>query len=529
MFPATEQQSSVLPIEAIRSESVFSRLPLHQLAKKSDTNIKILRRDSVTGKIVLRWEVSYNATHGAPRQLGFRIDKLVVNRRIEELKKPLVSRFVRLGSLREIAQELNLGGNTNKAKKALIQNSATYITCNIVYKDKEGIEHTIEEDFTRYNIRFWRQKLEDGTEADAVYLRLNDPFFEIVNKSVTRPLDYAYLKQLPAGPSRFYELLSYRFFPAIKYGHNEASLQYSWYCEQAPQIRYKDRRHTQIQMAKIHRAHLKSGYISNVRWKKTRDEQGRPDWFIHYTPGPKAVAEFEQFAGRRIKRQPLKVVEIEPRPTPRAGESKPAPKVHEDLLSRLTDPGRGVSESVARKLLANATPAQEEHIADCIDCWDSIPNMKQAGLLIGFIRKEHTLPTNFVNRAQRREIDAKNRAQRDAQGEQERLEQAHEAYIKREIDRQIASAPAEYDRLIQEAKQKQVELAQRDHPHMTDKEDWAARMATYQARGQIVKRLSLMDFNTFCAQQKQANATQEGTITNEDPPASENSTVSQPV
>ena len=93
--------------------------------------------------------------------------------------------------------------------------------------------------------------------------------------------------------------------------------------------------------------------------------------------------------------------------------------------------------------------------------------------MIGFIRHKHSLPTNFVTRSQRRQIDEKNRKQREAQEEQERLKDAHQAYLTQEIDRQIASDPTEYDQLVREVKQKQVELAQRDHPNMTDKEDWA--------------------------------------------------------
>ena len=48
-------------------------------------------------------------------------------------------------------------------------------------------------------------------------------------------------------------------------------------------------------MYKVHRPHLKSGYLKKVSCDAVRDSDGNPDWMFYYTPGPKAVREFKTF------------------------------------------------------------------------------------------------------------------------------------------------------------------------------------------------------------------------------------------
>ena len=50
---------------------------------------------------------------------------------------------------------------------------------------------------------------------------------------------------------------------------------------------------------KVHRPHLQAGYVTRVQYTATTDANGQPDWLLHYTPGPKAHAEYAAF-----RRQP---------------------------------------------------------------------------------------------------------------------------------------------------------------------------------------------------------------------------------
>jgi hypothetical protein len=52
---------------------------------------------------------------------------------------------------------------------------------------------------------------------------LNTYFRELLNQVEVRPLDYDYLKRLPPGPQRFYELLSFQIYGALASGRSRAN------------------------------------------------------------------------------------------------------------------------------------------------------------------------------------------------------------------------------------------------------------------------------------------------------------------
>src|SRR5260370_41153122 len=99
---------------AIRTETVLSRLPIHNLAKRGRVNIEIMKKKP-SGEVTLQWEVSHSERYGPPRALAYKLDTLVINRRIDEAGRPL-PKLICLGSLRDITAELNLGGDTHKIR-----------------------------------------------------------------------------------------------------------------------------------------------------------------------------------------------------------------------------------------------------------------------------------------------------------------------------------------------------------------------------------------------------------------------------
>jgi hypothetical protein len=88
-------------------------------------------------------------------------------------------------------------------------------------------------------------------------------------------------------------------FAALTHRRPHATLRYSEYCLLSTQQRCLEAIRVQKQMYKIHRPHLAGGYIAQVRYTATTDADGQPDWFLHYTPGPKAQGEYATF-----RRQP---------------------------------------------------------------------------------------------------------------------------------------------------------------------------------------------------------------------------------
>jgi hypothetical protein len=222
-IPSTE----LSPLNPIRVETALSRYPVHRLARKGNIDIEI-REQNANGETTIRWEVDYSKKHGQPGPLAYKVDTLVVNRRIEEAPRP-IPKLIKLGSLRDICRELGMseGENVNTIRKALRQNAFAGITAKTSYRLADGTPRTLEADFTRYSVIFTGEELPDGRKADAVYVIMNDIYMIVINGAMTRPLDYDYLKSLSPGPQRFYELLSYQMYSALKWGRPRAKLTYS--------------------------------------------------------------------------------------------------------------------------------------------------------------------------------------------------------------------------------------------------------------------------------------------------------------
>lgn len=380
-------------VDMIRVETALSRYPVHRLAKQGIVQIE-LREDNDAGEMSLRWEVSHNSKYGQPGPLAYKVDSLVVNRRLEGAGKT-IPRIVRLGSLREIAEATGSGeGNTSAVKRALYQNASAFITAKIKYKASDGSERRIEIGDSRYAIVFTGEKLPDGRTADAVYIILHDFYREILSHAVTRPLDYDYLRELPPAPQRLYELLSYQMYATLKHGKQKAKLSYGEFCTYAPLMRHPERARARVQMAKIHDPHRKAGYIADVEFEATADRDGRPDWTMSYTPGPKAKVEHEAFARRNGRALPV------PGPT--------------GLEAELIE--RGVTRAVAVELVRECSA---ERIKGQIERADWLREKRPSKVkdfgayLVGAIREDYTTPAGFVSKSEREERDRAEREQRE--------------------------------------------------------------------------------------------------------------------
>ena len=90
------QLEALAPLNIIRTETVLSKLPVHNLSKKGKVDIRIVRRTE-SGDLHLKWEVSHSDRYGQPRQLAYKLDTLIINRRLDEEARPLPP-VIRIGS-----------------------------------------------------------------------------------------------------------------------------------------------------------------------------------------------------------------------------------------------------------------------------------------------------------------------------------------------------------------------------------------------------------------------------------------------
>lgn len=287
----------------IRNETVLSRLPIHTLSKRGYEPIN-LKGEQLSNVTVEQWDISYSSSYGPPRQLGLKLDKLIINRRVDEVRPKGIPKIIRLGSLREICRELELsesGKNKSDIEKALYQNAFTGITAKLRYQRHDGSDQPFKFADTRYGVVFTGEELPDGTRADAVYIVLHDLYRAFLLNVDTRPLDYDYLKLLSSTPTaqRFYELFSYKVYGALKHRGEQARYIYSEFCTFAPQTRYYQFKRVHMQMKDVHAPHLKSGYLQAVEFRETTDRDGKADWEMLYTLGERARGEHGTLTGKK--------------------------------------------------------------------------------------------------------------------------------------------------------------------------------------------------------------------------------------
>ncbi|MDQ3685646.1 MAG: hypothetical protein M3430_08590 [Acidobacteriota bacterium] len=400
------------PKEVIRTETALSRFPVHRLSKKGSISISI-KVAKPNGELKTQWRVSYNSEYGQPSPLAYKLDTLIINQKIEEEGKPL-PKLIRLGSLTEIAQQTGTGEkNTNAVKRALLQNAFAAIRAKFSYKTKSGNEAFAEIADTRYGVIFTGEKLPSGEKADAVYIVLHDIYHEILNNAVDRPLDFDYMKELTPGAQRFYELLSYQGYAALK-NRTSAKMLYSEFCMYAPQTRYADWDHVKKQMYKLHRPHLAAQYIEKIHFEKIAGQGGEPDWLMIYVPGVRAKGQHVAFERKPIPRirhsernanQPTFLPEERP-------ELFPDPVLtfapeEERLVSELEC--FGVAEAKARRLVKTHREATEAQIAAYPYRGEGKLKKNAAGWLIAAIEGNYTLPVAYLEERERKQQATKAR------------------------------------------------------------------------------------------------------------------------
>lgn len=402
--------TELAPQNIIRVETALSRYPVHRLAKQGTVAIEI-REESSDGEKLMSWEVSHNSHYGQPGPLAYKLDTLIVNRRIEEASRP-IPKVIKLGSLHEICREIDVKGGKPRenVKKALYQNASAFIKTKLRYRSNDGSMKTLEAGFSRYSVVLTGERLPDGRKANAVYIVMNDVFMQVLDGAQTRPLDYDYLKELSPGSQRLYEILSYQMYSALKGGRHHAKLSYAEFCTYAPLTRHERWESVRSQMNKLHAPHKKSGYITSVELEQTLDRNGKPDWVMTYVPGEKAKEEFRTFA----KRGGPKTIEIElPSPILQARSEQPA--TLSPLEKKLIE--RGVTERTASQLVeelsASRIEAQIEHF-DWLKAKDPKSIAKSdGGFLVEAIRNNYAMPAGFETTADREKRKAKEKLKQE--------------------------------------------------------------------------------------------------------------------
>jgi hypothetical protein len=468
------EQLELIQQNTIRIETALSRFPVHKLARKRGGIIIDIRETTSTGELKTRWKVSYNSEYGQPGPLAYKVDTLIINRRIDD-ERPYIPKIIKLGSLSELCRELGArrgGGNANDIKKALMQNVGAIISAKLSYKATDGTERTIEAGFSRYSVIFTGERFPDGRKANAVYILLNDIYLKVLNEAQTRPLDYDYLRDLPPAAQRFYELIGFQIYAVLKHERPRARLSYSDFCTRAPQTRYLDWEHVRKQMYKVHAPHLKSGYLANVEFQEQRGENGELDWLMLYTPGRRAKAEFNEaskklrsFSRPQATKAAKPTNEARPPSLSATTEPQPAAAIHEvnpedeQLVNKLVS--FHIVEATARELVRDYRRSVELQLR-------ALPHRNLgkirdlAAWLIAAIKESHQLPEPIIEAQAKEEEVRKAKAKRELelarQRRKEALQPAYYDYLRGRVGEIEKEQPEGYRAFLAKAAGERAEI-----------------------------------------------------------------------
>jgi hypothetical protein len=441
--PEPTQDESIGQIIPLRGETVLSRYPLHNVAKKAHIRIKQTKRNA-RGKIETVWEVTH-----PPGPLSYKIDKAIIDKRIDEMRRNgEIRRLFKIGSLREICDELGIangGSMKNAVRAALRENAFAGITCKLRFVDNDGAERLFEFDTTRYTVIYTGEKLPNGQRADAVYIELHPRYHELLRVAQTRPLDYKYLRDLPPAAQRLYELVSFGIFGSLKHSQRFTTMLYSVLCESAPLTRYSEWDKAKKQLYKIHKPHIDSGYLAKVEYQKTADAAGAPDWLIKYFPGPKARRVFREFTKTAAERREERAAAAAPRLLPAAPRSTPADVapgpdragVDEDLVRRLM--AVGFNEQDAQEL-ATAYPESSRRELELWPYRDKSKMRNPPGFLRDAIEKGNYTPPPDIEKAvasaeKRQKAEQEAAEQKAREDHREKFADAYYDYLRPERER----------------------------------------------------------------------------------------------
>src|SRR4051812_48992416 len=101
------EQLELEPQNTIRIETALSRFPVHKLARQRGGILIDIKEATDAGEIKTRWKVSYNSEFGQPGALAYKVDTLIVNRRIDD-ERPSIPKIIKLGSLGDLCRELGV-------------------------------------------------------------------------------------------------------------------------------------------------------------------------------------------------------------------------------------------------------------------------------------------------------------------------------------------------------------------------------------------------------------------------------------
>ncbi|GEM_PF-1215250 len=297
-----DEETSVAPVEILRSEVNLLTLPFFALSRKElsgkDQTIYRARVERDGRAVEVLWKVSRSVDHRYPGPFDRKVHK-AIEEILNELPLPIENPIP--FSIYDLCRRMGIstrgGKNYRKVKEALKTVVATTIESYGTFYCK-GRRAWVNDIFHLYDrIVFKGEQLPDGRIADTNYLYLGSWYLESLNNRYVKPLDYSYYKTLRGTVSqRLYELLGVKFYRLRRQGGEFLNYRYPTLCALLPVKLQPYPSLARQQLGSAHRELITSGFLERVEWEIAGEEPG--SWRIYYYPGPRAWEEIERWETR---------------------------------------------------------------------------------------------------------------------------------------------------------------------------------------------------------------------------------------
>lgn len=281
--------------QVVRSEVNFLIYPFFCLDKRGHTDrltIEYHRTlDRGEGREEISWRVLGHQAYGLPGPFDWELHK-AIEEIINERGFP-VANPVPFG-MRDVCRRMGISyagsKTTTGIQAAFLRMISAMVESKRTFYSKPK-KHWIDDNFHLYDRVIYRgDELPDGGGlADTNYLYLGSWYLENLNALYVTRLDTRYRRSFSSGLARrLYEILGVKFYglragqaPFLRY-------RYSTLCALLPVKRYHYHSDAHRQLDAAHQELIARGFLERVEWSSTSGTSS--EWYLHYFPGPRALA-----------------------------------------------------------------------------------------------------------------------------------------------------------------------------------------------------------------------------------------------
>lgn len=286
-----------------------ARLPRYDFTGNDQVDIRLTHTLPATRKPLtyLHWEALSNAPDADADALAYRIETLVIRRRMEDKlrRTGAVPRALYIGTSEKIGAMLNATGDA--VKQSISRSCRLFVMVEEEYRNAWGKKTS--NSALPAHLLFYMSTSTQTADGYAlqIWIRFDELHIQSLDFLPPRPFDYEYAKSLAPASLRAYEVLSYAIFEAAKEDKYQVVMPYLDFCVFTAQPRHVAYEDATQQMQCLLAPLLESRHLASIQIIDSSDNYLReeerntesdllPTWNLRVELGTQALNDFQSFS-----------------------------------------------------------------------------------------------------------------------------------------------------------------------------------------------------------------------------------------